>query len=467
MKNKMNVMCGVMCVAIVLCVGGCQIGDNDIKVNSNDSDTAKTTSSAKVSIAGEDTVGVGEQITLTAARTPVDNSINFLWSSSDQSVATVDNGVVTGIGQGTAIITVSTDEDVPVTATKTIRVTAPAIDYTNYITGNRSITVRNNTSKNLVAFKGNPSAANLISGIPASATNHGLKLDKTLFANSTDFILFVVTEEDYKANANNLELLSNKPFTRLYAYYNDNANNNNMVYPISSKLGGNCHIILNNMTSYNVELRRDGIDGETLGYSAANTVNTTFAVDADEYYLFPVFRKFDKSSGEIITAYPKYISGDSIGEAVVNIFDLNTSTPNVELNAKDWIKDIKFAPSAAYLRIKNQSANGVSLYKGSLSTALTTSTGGAIINTGSEMTFEVKMKRKSDVNQEYNEYEEETDYRIGNKVNSGKYIISGDTSPSGKFAFYAGKMYTVIVTGTGTGINIDTSWMDTSTDVLF
>lgn len=59
----------------------------------------------------EDTasVAVGNTTTLTATVEP-SNATNktVSWSTSDEDVATVDGGVVTGIGAGTATITVTT-----------------------------------------------------------------------------------------------------------------------------------------------------------------------------------------------------------------------------------------------------------------------------------------------------------------------------------------------------------------------
>jgi len=59
----------------------------------------------------EDTasVTVGNTTTLTATVEP-SNATNktVSWSTSDEDVATVDGGVVTGIGAGTATITVTT-----------------------------------------------------------------------------------------------------------------------------------------------------------------------------------------------------------------------------------------------------------------------------------------------------------------------------------------------------------------------
>ena len=50
----------------------------------------------------EDVVAVGESITLTATTVPSDATV--VWTSSDEDVAIVNNGVVTGISEGIAVI---------------------------------------------------------------------------------------------------------------------------------------------------------------------------------------------------------------------------------------------------------------------------------------------------------------------------------------------------------------------------
>ena len=76
--------------------------------------------------------GKGETVQLIATVTP-DNAVNkkLTWSTSDSSVATVDeNGLVTAVANGTAIITVTT-EDGEMTATSTITVNIPSDDNSN------------------------------------------------------------------------------------------------------------------------------------------------------------------------------------------------------------------------------------------------------------------------------------------------------------------------------------------------
>mgnify|MGYP001206635875 CR=1 FL=1 len=66
---------------------------------------------------------IGQSKTLTATVEPADaTNKRVIWSTSNPSVAVVDNGVVTAVGEGTAIITVTT-EDGGFTATCTVTVT--------------------------------------------------------------------------------------------------------------------------------------------------------------------------------------------------------------------------------------------------------------------------------------------------------------------------------------------------------
>ena len=69
----------------------------------------------------------GNTVTLNATVTPAGTTYQALtWTSSDETVATVEDGVVTAVGAGTATITVTTASGK--TATCTVTVTAPKVD---------------------------------------------------------------------------------------------------------------------------------------------------------------------------------------------------------------------------------------------------------------------------------------------------------------------------------------------------
>lgn len=75
-------------------------------------------------------VTVGEQLTLTAAVAPTDaTNKSVTWSSSDDTIATVEDGVVTGVSAGDATITVTT-VDGSFTATCGVTVEAATVAVT-------------------------------------------------------------------------------------------------------------------------------------------------------------------------------------------------------------------------------------------------------------------------------------------------------------------------------------------------
>lgn len=88
-----------------------------------------------ISITEKATIGVGKTTTLSAEVTPAETTegANIVWTSSDESVATVDeNGVVTGVAEGKATITATVGEysdtcEVEVSS-KFVEITAPDND---------------------------------------------------------------------------------------------------------------------------------------------------------------------------------------------------------------------------------------------------------------------------------------------------------------------------------------------------
>ena len=103
---------------------------------------AKTISVEGVSLnKTENTIMVGETFTLTATIKPANaTNKNITWSSSDESVATVEDGSVTAKAEGTTTITVTT-EDGSKTATCTVTVSNDITKFVSasYLGGSMSI----------------------------------------------------------------------------------------------------------------------------------------------------------------------------------------------------------------------------------------------------------------------------------------------------------------------------------------
>ena len=326
------------------------------------------------------------------------------------------------------------------------------IDYTDYLGGNFSIKVRNESKKNVVCFMGTPRESNLISGALATSTT-GLKLNTNLFSNSKDFVLFVVTEEDYIANKSDLTKLDNTPFAQIYAYYNKDSveANTNMVYTISSYMGGDFSITLNNPTKYNVEMRQNGLYGESLAFAGARTTQTTIAMQRGHYEIFPVFRRFNSKAGEIVTSFPQFTEN---GEdyPVYFTFDLDDDTDSQEFNANNWLNGVDFSaqetPSAAYVAIYNGNRQtSVSLYPGANAPAAKTPSGGKSINGGKTLTFEIQMTSTGKYT--YSSTAKIDGWRIGTSM---KDI---DIEPID--VIYAGKIYYLDIGGTNYA-NLTAEW---------
>ena len=306
------------------------------------------------------------------------------------------------------------------------------IDYTNY-TSNFSIRVKNDSNKKLIAFKGAPDSSTLISGVPIGGGTHGLKKDPVLFAATSDFVLFLVTEEDYLTYKGNWTALESRPFTRLYAFYNTNAENN-IVYNISSFLGGNRRIILQNSTPYNVELRNNGPQGEIIGYTLAETYNTTFYVEPADYMIFPVFRKYSTVLNEIVSGHPVWGPGELEGRAKFVEFSLDNTTQMFNVNANNFTTDFKITSGAAFLKIVNNSGTGIGFWDGGV--RQTTESGGQVINPNRELMFPIYMTRTGE--NKFQEYADKAQFSIGSSA-APKTVSS--------HRYYEGKIYEVQVTG--------------------
>lgn len=82
-------------------------------------------------------------VTLTPSYTPANATEGVTWSSSDETVASVADGVVTAVSSGTATITATSTLDATVSATATVNVSFPETEVASYVNDGATRTVRN------------------------------------------------------------------------------------------------------------------------------------------------------------------------------------------------------------------------------------------------------------------------------------------------------------------------------------
>lgn len=315
------------------------------------------------------------------------------------------------------------------------------VDYGDYAS-NYALIVKNNTSKDMVIFYGEPANGQIVGGVKGNATTH-LKKNASIFKSATDYVVYVVTKEDYNQYyKQDPQTLASSPYTTFYAVYNDKCVNE-YVYEISNSLQGKYKLILNNGSKYNVELRNKSPEnGEVLAFALAQSYEMSYKMDEGEYMIFPVFRKFDRVSKEIISTYPTYSAGELAGEAKSYEFSLDSKTTERQFNAKTWAEGVNFTPSAAYIKIQNNADQGMQFFLSASSTPMITSAGGKRINDGTSLTFAITMEKLTN-----NTYEEEkvvAGYRLAtNRIDNIYLNGTSDTAVTYK----AGYLYTYTVTG--------------------
>lgn len=123
----------------------------------------------------ETTITIGKTETLVATIEPLDASDKGVsWSSSNETVATVEGGVVTAVAEGTAVITVTTNfkkEEVPFTATCNVSVVAAQVKYFVLATSIDDINAAVTNGKKVVIAPATSETEEVVMGTYVSGNN--------------------------------------------------------------------------------------------------------------------------------------------------------------------------------------------------------------------------------------------------------------------------------------------------------
>jgi len=332
-------------------------------------------------------------------------------------------------------------------------------DFTSHNT-DYSILVRNNTGERLVAFQGDLIAEKLIGGIPAHSTNHGLPKDPTLFDVTKDFPMIILTEAQYNANKSNLSSQKNTPFTRVYVFYNKGGDNT-VVYEIAEGLGGNNTLeIINASTSINVELRVNGVAGETLGYAPAGMLNTNLKLQDGNYNIFPVFKRYNKTRDVVETVYPK---GTGSNYAWFQSYSFGEGTTSATMNLKTLLQSTVFTSGAAWVYVNNQTTSGgIRFVEGT--NVHKTASGLENIMSGNPKTFQINMPKAGEGNK-YVDSIEVANWKFGpSGFEVALQTSATDATVVTTKTIERDKMYTVTVTGSHNDGNLK-AYISNTTDI--
>lgn len=256
-----------------------------------------------------------------------------------------------------------------------------------------SITVDNMTNQRLVAFKGEISSSNLISGIPADVRGHRLKLDTTLFNTSCDFSLYLITEEQYNENKNDLTKIKNSPYQIVYAFY-DKKNGSNISFPINKYVDGDSQLLLSNATPMKCELRLNSPQGNILCYIGDYETQKMVKINTGDYDFYPTFKRFVVNSvtgeGEVYPFKPKLKSGGPL------VIPVAIDEKGGVLDLRDWYNPDKcdLSTGGFYLTVNNQSRIAIQFRNGN--TEFASSIGLKGISRGTQRTFFVSFEKLAD-----------------------------------------------------------------------
>ena len=126
-------------------------------------------------------------------------------------------------------------------------------------------------------------------------------------------------------------------------------------------MGGSYQLRIENLSSYNIELRSGGVNGPTLGYAQAGMAFVNLLVNAGDFDVFPVLKRYNQQRDLLEIIYPK--DEDNAPWRTAYIF--NDQNPQRVFNMQTLMAQMRPPTSGvAYLLISNGADQDVRLYVG-------------------------------------------------------------------------------------------------------
>jgi hypothetical protein len=262
-----------------------------------------------------------------------------------------------------------------------------SINWNNEPSG--TLTVINNTSKDMVIFQGQtPTSSNILGGVKALSS-------KTIDVSGVvdDFnvggfmILRGVAKDEYDANKNNLSR-ARIEYSAMATY----GQGKKFRTEISPNYTGDYAYRVTNIGRIGMELRKDSPDGEKIGYLPSLASNMLLYADTTEgFAIYPVFVYYSRSSGQVTTLKPtSQFETIGVSPRPATGAEIQAYTLPADQGATwDSIKATLSSP-VAYVTVTNSVANQSARVTLSGTNRLNSQNGYDSLGSGETLTYEIK-----------------------------------------------------------------------------
>jgi hypothetical protein len=255
--------------------------------------------------------------------------------------------------------------------------------------GDATLTVLNNTSKDMIIFNGQtPTVNNIMGGVRAGNARN---FDVSNYVDDFDvggfLVLRGITNDEYQANKSNLSRAKIE-YSAMATY----GRGKKYRTEISPNYTGDYAYRVTNIGRIGMELRKDSPDGEKIGYLPSLASNMLLYADTTEgYAVYPVYVYFSRSTGQVttlkptsqfetVTVSPRPATGSSI-QAYTFPADSGATWDSIKASLSSPV---------AYVTITNSVSNQSGRVTLSGSNRLNSQNGYDTIGSGEQLTYEIE-----------------------------------------------------------------------------
>jgi hypothetical protein len=251
-----------------------------------------------------------------------------------------------------------------------------------------TLTVINNTQKDMIIFQGQtPSVSNILGGVRAASEKiFDISDNVPDFDVGGYIILRGISNDEYEANKANLSV-ARIEYSAMATY----GQGKKYRTEISPAYTGDYYFKVTNAGRIGMELRKDSPDGEKIGYLPALATNYALYVNSTaDLTIFPVYVFYSNTTKTVTTIRAtSFAESASVGPRPVTDSSVSTVRfPNDQSIQWDQIANSIVYP-VSFITVTNNVANQSSRF-GAASTAYFAQNGYDSINSGETLTFELK-----------------------------------------------------------------------------